>query len=419
MFWRRYNSLTAILLLALFRSVLAEPADDWQAGQQAFQNGNYASALVFFQAARSSGLDSPAVHYNIAVCQFKGHDFESAREGFELIADRFPAMRGLAEYNLGLVARRLGQTRAATQHFLNAYRLSPDDEKLRILSSRMLRELEPDVMTASRWTGAVGLRVGHDDNVALRDELGLPAGVTTESPMVDLFASIQGPWNGSSGIRVDGSAYLVRFFDADEFDQTEVRGRVFYDWRPSDWRIQLGAHASAGTLGGDAFDRKTGASARVIRYLGRKASIDVRYIYDDVSDADPIFSGIAGSRQQLDARYRWHVDGHMLVLRYVSETNDRNDPGVSPKRNRFGVGYRYQPDMGWGYEAGVDLRNSDYKDLLVPRDEDLLTVRGGLTHMLPANWFVSLQFRYLDNDSTDATFSYDSNQITLGALKIF
>jgi hypothetical protein len=320
---------------------------------------------------------------------------------------------------LGLVARRLGDVTEARAHFLRAYELSPDDRTIRVLASRRLRELEPDVRTASRWTAAVGVRAGDDDNVALRDEAGLPSGTTVESPMTDVFVSIQGPWNGRSGFRLDGSAYLIKYFDADEFDQSEVRGGVFYEWRPDEWRIQIGPHASAGTLGGDAFDRKAGGSARLVRYVGRSAAIDLRYTYDDVSDAGSLFAGIAGSRQQFDARYRWYADGRRLQLRYLLETNDRADPGVSPDRNRFAVDYRYQPEAGWGYEAGIDFRNSDYGDLATPREEDLLTIRGGLTYTLPNDWLALLEYRHSDNDSTDESFSYDRAQIMLGATKFF
>jgi hypothetical protein len=410
---------SAVLLLVFAAAAFAAPAEEWEAAQRAFQDGDHASALLFFETARDTGLDGPAVHYNIAVSQFELGRYENAGQTFALIAHRFPQMRGLAEYNLGLVARRLGDVTEARAHFLRAYELSPDDRTIRVLASRRLRELEPDVRTASRWTAAAGVRAGNDDNVALRDEAGLPSGTTVESPMTDVFVSIQGPWNGRSGFRLDGSAYLIKYFDADEFDQSELRGGVFYEWRPDEWRIQIGPHASAGTLGGDAFDRKAGGSARLVRYVGRSAAIDLRYTYDDVSDTGSLFAGIAGSRQQFDARYRWYADGRRLQLRYLLETNDRADPGVSPHRNRFAVDYRYQLEAGWGYEAGVDFRNSDYADLATPREENLLTLRGTLTYAFTGNWIALFEYRNSDNDSTDESFSYDRAQITLGATKSF
>lgn len=411
-------SAVAIMLLVLATATAAPPGD-WEAGKRAFESGDYVSALESFEAARDAGLEGAAVHYNIAVSQYKLGRYPQAAKTFSLLADRYPAMHGLAEYNLGLVSRRLGERAAARRHFLRAYELSPDDPKIRILASQRLRELEPELRSTSRWRGALGIRAGHDDNVTLRDEAGLPAGTTTASPMIDFFGVIQGPWDEHSGIRFDGSIYTIRYLDADDFDQSELRGAVFYHWGPGEWRFRAGVHASAGTLGGDSFDRKAGAHARAVRYLGRSASIDLRYTYDDVSDADALFAGIEGSRQQLDLRYLWYSDGHRVQLRYWLETNDRADPAVSPDRNRLGLDYGYRPGTGLGYEAGVDLRNSDYDELVTPRDEDLLTLRGAVTYTFAADWTVLLEYRVADNDSSDATYSYDSTQVTLGLLKTF
>lgn len=407
------------VLLAFGNGAFAATGNDWDSGSQAFENGDYAAALVFFELARDKGLEGPAVHYNIAVSQFKLGRYDAAGRTFSLIVHQFPKMRGLAEYNLGLVARRLGDRNEARVHFLAAYALSPDNRTIRVLASRRLRELEPDVRSAARWTGAFGVRAGNDDNIALRDEAGLPVGTTADSPMADVFATLQGPWNGRSGFRVDAGAYLVKYFNAEEFDQSEIRGGVFYDWRSNDWRVQFGIHASAGTLGGDAFDRKAGARARIVRYIARNAAMDLRYTYDDVTDADSLFAGIAGSRQQFEVRYRWYSNSHRVQLRYQLETNDRLNPGVSPDRNRFAIDYRYQPEEGVGYEAGIDMRNSDYDELTTPREEDLFTFRAALTYTFRSNWQVVLAYRGSDNDSTDDTFSYDRTQITLGAMKLF
>jgi hypothetical protein len=409
----------ALIFLLLATTAAASSARDWEAGKQAFEDGDYVAALTFFESARDAGLDTPAVHYNIAVSQYKAARYRESAKTFATIGQRFPAMRGLAEYNLGLVSLRLGNEPDARAHFLRAWELSSQDPEIRVLASRQLRELEDRAPVASRWRGAIGLRAGHDDNVALRDEAGLPLGTTTASPMADFFAVVQGPWDQRSGIRFDGSVYAVKYFDADEFDQTEVRGAVFYDWRPNAWRLQIGAHAAAGTLGGDAFDRKVGAHALVARELGSNAVIDLRYTYDDVSDADAIFAGIEGDRQLLEMRYRWYQGGHRVQLRYSRETNDRLDPAVSPERNRYSLDYGFRPARGFGYEAGIDFRSSEFDQLATPREEDLLTLWGALTYAFREHWTAVLDLRVADNDSTDPTYSYDRTQITLGVLRTF
>ena len=394
-------------------------ATDWANGTIAFQKRDYQSALRFFENAKQDGQDGPAVHYNVAVCNFKLGRYESSAAGFQLIADRYPRMRGLAEYNLGLVAQRRKDSEAAVDHFLDAYRFSPDDRKLRILASNRLRELEPELRTASKWTGALGMRAGFDDNVALRDETGLPSALTTASPVADLFASIKGPYNGKSGFRVLGSLYVIKNFDADEFDQSEFYGGVMYDWRPGEWRLQLGLHGSAGALGGDSFDRKAGGNFQAIRYLNRNSEFGLSYVYDDVQKANALFAGIAGSRQQLQARYRWYSGERRFALRYRQEENDRLDPQVSPQRKTLSADYGFRPDTGWGYEGGFKYRSSRFDAMAVPRDEDLLTVNVAVTRSIAQNWLLLIDYQYSNNDSSDPVFSYDRNVITVGAMKLF
>lgn len=394
-------------------------ATDWANGLSAFQNGDYQSALRHFENAKRDGQDGPAVHYNVAVCHFKLGRYDSAASNFQLIADRYPRMRGLAEYNLGLIAQRSKDSEAAVDYFLNAYRLSPDDRTLRILASNRLRELEPELRTASKWTGALGVRAGFDDNVALRDETGLPITLSTESPVADLFASIKGPYNGKSGLQVDGSLYVIKNFDANEFDQSEIYGGVMYAWRPAEWRLQLGLHGSAGTLGGDSFDRKAGGNFQAIRYLNKNSEFALSYVHDDVQEANSLFAGIAGSRQQLQARYRWYSAERRFTFRYRQEKNDRLDPQVSPQRKSLSVDYGYQPDTGWGYEGGFKYRTSRFDAMAVPRDENLLTVNVALTHSVFENWLLLIDLQHSNNDSSDPVFSYDRNVITVGAIKVF
>jgi tetratricopeptide (TPR) repeat protein len=146
--------LIAMLLMGFTPFAVAANDGDWQSGQEAFSAGDYSSALLFFEIARDAGQPGPAVHYNIAVCQFKLQQFDDALVTFQLLADRFPKMRGLAEYNMGLAERRLGNSVAAQHHFIVAFRHSPDDEKLRSLSAAMVKEMEQEM--PSDWYGSVG-----------------------------------------------------------------------------------------------------------------------------------------------------------------------------------------------------------------------------------------------------------------------
>lgn len=412
------KSILAILLL-FGQLVLASPEDNWLLGTQAYQQGDFAGALQHFESTRRSRQSGPAVHYNIGVCEYKLGRYTDARETFTTLGAHYPKMRPLTEYNLGLVELKLNNIAAARRDFRAAYYLSEDNEKLRILSSHMLRQTESAAVANRAWIGSFGIRAGYDDNVVLRDDLGVPAGVTTDSPMVDIFGSLQGPYRGKNRIRLDASAYVVRYLDSDDFDQSVIRLGAIYDWRGRGWNTELGLHAVYGTLGGDGFNETGSASFRVSRKLSPSTSLALRYQYDDVSAVDAVFSGIDGSKQKVDARYRWFTDELSLVLAYQIESNDRNDPSVSPQRNRIIVQYRSSPASGWGFKIGGDYRSSKFDDLVPARTENLTTLRAALTKTLPSQWQILAEYQYSKNDSTDATFSYQRNLITLGLLRVF
>ncbi len=398
---------------------IAESHDPWQAGQLAFEREDFAAALAEFETAAADGVDGPAVHYNIAVCQYKLERYEESARTFRLIADRYPRMRGLAEYNLGLTAHRLGDTEAARAHFLRAYEESGDNETLRILSSRMLGRL-PEAATADdRLSGAFGLRSGHDDNVVLLDALGIPAGQSASSPMLDVFGLVRGPVANSESFNFELNGYAVAYADADDFDQLDFRGSIFYQRRAAAWQTELGAGAGIGTFGGDLFDRRISAEIRASRDVGDRQALSLRYAFDRISDANEIYSGIDGTRQQVDVRYRYRNRPHYVSVLLRLEDNDRDDPGVSPRRYRVGIGYRYWSGGRWSYEAGASYRNSRFSGLANSRNEDLRSVHAGLAYEIDANWQATGEIRYAENDSSDAAYAYDRTQVTVGIVRGF
>jgi tetratricopeptide (TPR) repeat protein len=413
---KRATYLAALILMSQTTLVAAAPDSDWQAGQNAFAGGDIASALLHFESAREQGMSGPAVHYNIGVCQFELGDFAQAQETFRLIADRYPQMRGLAEYNIGLTERRLGNSDAAQRQFINAFRHT-SDTKIQALAAAQLGELERE--QPSELFGSVNINAGHDDNVALRDSLGLPAGVSAESPMADVFATVQAALPGDVGLMFDGSLYAVTYPDADDFDQSELSAGLVHTWDTHDWRLNNALHVTAGTLGGSSFNREINVDVRATRYLGDEASFEMRLRYDDIRGARAQFDGIDGSRTRFRLRYRWYRLSHSLSLRIGLEENDRRDAGVSPSRQRVQASYYYKLGSAWETESSVAFRRSDYDDLTIPRTEDLTAVIFGAHYAFGNGWRTSLRYQYSDNDSSDPLFSYDRNVVTLGVQRLF
>ena len=406
--------LAALVLVTSTPAVAADPATAWDSGSEAFAAGRYDEALRHFEAARDGGLKGPAVHYNIAVSQFSMGNYGAARDTFQLIASQFPSMRGLAEYNVGLSERRLGNADAAQRQFIAAYRHS-SDEKVRALAASQLTEL--DRQTRSNRYGLVGIQAGYDDNVALRDSLGLPAGVSAGSPTASLFAMLSGPLSG--GLELDGSLYAVTYTDVDEFDQMELRVGAMYTIDRGDWRHRAGIYGVAGTTGGSSFNREANLDLRSTRYLGDHAAFELRLRYDEITSAQLLFDGIEGTRSRLDLRYRWNGIGHTLAVRLGVEDNDRRDANASPFRQRVQADYGYQLNDRWGLESALSFRTSEYDDLTVRRVEDLFSAAVRLVYETGTVWQFSGSYQHSKNDSSDSAYSYDRNLLMLGLQRLF
>ena len=409
-----------IFILSL-ASNIALGNDDvaWSSGLAAYQDGDYSTALSAFETALASGQSGPAVQYNIGVCQYQIGLYDEAAETFVLISQKYPKMRALAEYNRGLVAHKQGKTQSAERLFLSTYRLSTDDAKLRILASTMLRRIESETKRAVAWAGALGANAGYDDNIVLRDEVGLPIDVTADSGFVDTYGTISGPIHGLRGVNFDGDAYLISYFDNSDFNQSGLNAGLSYNWTGEIWKARVGANAGYSTFGGDAFDDSRNLDIRLTRSLSAYSSIEFRYRFADISAAVPLFAGIDGSQQRMAIKYRWNQGGRRFDIAYTIERNNRDDPGVSPDRDRLRLTYRYDLSSSWTAELGGDFRVSRYGELSPERTEDRVILKTGISRLFRSGWRALAQYQHSTNSSTDDTYSYTRNQVNLGLMKLF
>src|SRR3970282_2847681 len=139
----------------------SEPASSahFAAGFDACDRHDYRRALAEFEAAIAAGSEAAAAHYNVAVCRYRLADYAGAADAFRALARRFPAMRDLADYNLGLALTRqdrLGQARTAFERAQ-----ASGDERIAALARAMLARLPAEAAPrASRGAGFLELALG-------------------------------------------------------------------------------------------------------------------------------------------------------------------------------------------------------------------------------------------------------------------
>jgi tetratricopeptide (TPR) repeat protein len=385
-------------------------------GERAFAAGDYREALRLFTDAREAGSTGPSGYYNVGVCQYLLGDYGAAEETFAALAAEFPTMRELAEYNRGLALRADGDFRAASLAFERAR--SSTDDKIVALANAQLRELAPAQAVATpRWDVYVAGGLGYDDNVALVDDVALPAGGSSSSALADLLGFVSRDF-GAVPLRLDATGYWIHYSDASEFDQSAMRVALVTEHELGSWTLAVGPTLARSTLDGDGFEELLGADLRLRRPFGAAFSFEARVVYDDVDAGDARFAYLDGSRRQLRFAVLHYGDGR-LRAGYDLERTDRADPGVSAARERWSLSYRWTLPAEWSADVALMHRTSRYRDASVPRKERLLEASLAAYRELRIGWTLNTTYRWSDNDSTVAAFSYDAQRIALGLSRSF
>ena len=103
--------------LAPVRTANAMTADQYFAdGNRLFRDDLYWAALLRYRQAAQEGLDTPLLHYNTGVANYRAGQHIRARESLQL-ALTDPGLRIAAQYNLGLNAWALGNREEALRWF--------------------------------------------------------------------------------------------------------------------------------------------------------------------------------------------------------------------------------------------------------------------------------------------------------------
>ena len=396
----------------------AQETSPFAAATAAFEQGDYLQALSLFQRARAAGVDGAALHYNVGVCQYRLGDYAEAESTFGSLAERFPEFRALAEYNRGLALRALQRPAEAVVAFERSR--ATGDERLSALAASALAELDTKVAASSpTWVGYVDFAVGHDDNVALLDDLSLPASLAASSALRELLGYASRRSASRVPFRLDFSGYVVRYPDAAQFDQDAWNIDTAFEWLAGSWRVAAGPHVGYTTLDGDGFESSVGAGLRVTRSLGSQWSLEMRFWYDDVESPTTRFDYMTGTRQRARFGMEHRSPRGRVRVAYERDLQDRATPNVSPERDRISLNFARRVHERWSIEGVLAYRQSSYDELTVPRDEQLVEIAAVARRELSAGWLLNAAYRWVDNDADAAQYSYTSNRVSMGVSRSF
>jgi tetratricopeptide (TPR) repeat protein len=397
----------------------ASASEHFSLAKRAFEQEDWLRALAEFQAAIAGGDDGPAARYNAAVCYYRLADYARAASAFADVGQRYPAMRALADYNVGLALTKVGSTAEARQAFERS--AATGDERLGALARAMLARLPADTPPppSPAWTGFVAFDAGHDGNVALVDGASLPSGRSTDSALGEMLAYLSGAPGQARAWRLDASVFVVTYSDAGEFDQAGAYLGGAREWRPGRLRILAGPHYSQTTLNGTGFEQRLGLAFDAWYEVDADLTFRLRAVHDEIDDLDSRFAYVEGDLDSSGVTFSKTTMRGRVAAGYDIERDTRVGEGVTADRQRYAIEYRRSLGDAWGAQLLYEYRISDYDLLAPPRDEKRRQIAVEATRRLRAGWQFTARYNHTHNNSTDPFYKYDRDRVTVGLGKTF
>lgn len=422
----------ALAIIVSTSMAKAEPAgvSDFEAGVEAFSDGDLTKARAFFEQARRGGMNSPSLLYNMGVVYFRLGQHELAEGVFLELLDTPHA--ALARYNLGLVKRASGQEQAARQWFEQA--AGPDSpEKVRVLAHRQLDEPALDSrfqgLSGSGYLAAAG---GYDDNIA-----GTPDDASSNQAggFADLLAAGSVDM-AAHGFSLHSVAYTREYFKNSEFDNSYLSTGI-------SWLKAVGAGELTSTLslanlwfGGDTLERQvrlegvyqpgycafgTGGAGFDCTVSGSVTTIQ----------GGSGFSAYDGEMVRFGASAEKDVGRWVFSGRYQLEVNDRKDLAtqqeffsVSPLRNLVSAGAHFNISDRLSVGGRGDFRHSRYKDAhRLVSGSDVVSerrtdnrLRGILLaeYRITSQWLMLAEWSMMNNRSSIERYDYSRREVMVG-----
>jgi len=429
-----------LFLCIIPKTASADTSGLFRAGTDAFNAGDYESAAQYFRQAKSEGMDSPNLYYNMGLSWFRAGHLEEAGTAFERLAE-YPDWRHMAFYNLGRIEESRNNEDAASDYYRKAIDEGPDSKVAQLARSRLLAsdpglDAEPPGRGAlSRWNGMAMLAAGYDHNVVLAPDDDVFEGISPES---DAFADAYvygNTWltgNSAKGIRFDAGVY-GRFYakQSDYHFASFFTGISRYNQHPV-WRTQLGFFIDVDFTGEGYYASTPSFRMALEREIGRfdlLLSNELAWI-----EAEDDYGYVSGVRNRTAAEITGRLQSTLVHAGYEFEYNRRDDLRIgdqffsySPLRNRVYALVDQSLFGDWSIRVRGEYRKSSYPDanradgseIRERREDDRLMFSVRPMYAVTRDLDLFAEYRHTDNDSNFSEYTYSGSQVMIGCRRSF
>ncbi len=406
----------------------------FSSGVSLFRQGRYANARAAFEKALAEGLRTPALFYDLGATEFKLGNLEAAKRNFKRISGD-PRYGQYARYNLGLVARKQGDSAAARTYFSYVSRRA-SDPSLRELAHRQLKELGP-VRNVPKGVGFLELESGYDSNVILRR---LASTVTPSQKGSALFGILTGgsgllygSWN--HGLQWTGSVFYRGYTAVGGYDQLLFQTGPKYRFPWGGWQWETAAELSYFRFGGATLETTAGVRAKASHSLGSNGTLS----FDGgVSKANggSNYAYLGGHAYFAGLKGEWALGSTTFSVAYDHRVERRNGLqtgtqyfDVSPTSDRLVGAFDWAFAKHWSAGIRADYTHSRYQNpdvytqnatlVTVQRVDDYSSLGLSVKRDLSKALYLELSAEHDNNSSTVARYTYAQNVYLLRLSYLF
>lgn len=414
--------LTLVLYLMMTgRQILASPVDAFYAGIIAFQKNQYSQALELFIKAKSGGMDSAQLNYNLASVYYKLEQYQLSKRYFKTLL-RNPVLGFQAQYSLALIEHKTGNKKGAIELFEKSIELTKDPRLIALVTKQI------DTLNGQRskqpknWFVYLSPAYGYDSNIANTPSSN-PTDLSGSFLQALIYSEIEVLANGRNTLHLVFTHFSKDYQDDNDFNlSTSILGTE-YRTLFRGWNLHYGLDIGRSAFGGDDYLSRQTIKFTSKKQLTPKRDLRLALRLENISSLSSQYDFLDGDRTEIKTQYRVSHQLREYRFIYQFENNDRRDKDTqnfSPTRNLIGLEFR--DNFREKFKAGVklDYRDSDYGSTSAQNRRDKRT-RFGVhgDYQLDRNWTAKLEVLLTRNQSSIEASDYRNQITTLSLYTLF
>lgn len=392
-------------------------------GIKSFKAGDYLKAIKHFKAAEEKGLKTASLYFNLGSSYYKAEKYKQSEIVFIKLR-KFPKMRTLASYNLGLIYKNTNNEQHAIQWFRKVIKVN-DSAKLSTLASLQIDTIKSDKKLTNkldRWNNYAYLSLGNDSNINV-------APSDTALNQSDSFASfyINSEYLISGSISdawlANASFYHIDYTDFNNNNESQYSLSLKRKLKKAEWLNQFVGKLTKSTYNSADYQTTLSLEASTSRKITKENKFKLRYRYKKIDSDNVLYNYLEGNKQQLRAEIKTRKKTYRQKYYYEYEVNDRQDTSslsYSPTRHTLKIihSIKVNNSVDWGGE--LSYRISDYP-VIATTDRDSTRWKYGIfgSYRFDKKIKLKAKFTHTDNASDSLLYEYGKNVFRLTLSRFF